>query len=134
MCIIEIDQILLNVSLYNFFYVNYHYYTIFLDDVRQDFDSTVRTMFFPANSPIETERSISFPIFDDAIDEEREGFIIVLYRDTNLTSIEVAFTPNLRTTLGRINDNDREHTYQYAWSISYFSLPQLSSLVLLSMR
>ena len=80
-------------------------------------------MFFPANSPIEAERSISFSIFDDAIDEEPEGFIIVLYRDANLTSIEIAFTPNLRTTLGRINDNDREHTRQYAWSISYFSHP-----------
>ena len=45
---------------------------------------------------------------DDAIDEEPEGFIIVLYRDDSLTSIEVAFTPNLRTTLGRINDDDRE--------------------------
>ena len=73
-----------------------------------DFNSTVRTVFFPANSATGAEQSVSFPINDDIIDEDPEGFIIVLYRDTNLTSIEVAFTPNLRTTLGRINDNDRE--------------------------
>ena len=61
-------------------------------------------LLFAANSPSGAERSISFPIYDDTVDEEPEGFIIVLYRDTNLTSIEVAFTVNLRTTLGRIND------------------------------
>ena len=81
---------------------------LFSDDIRRDFDRTVHTVFFPANSANGAERSVSFPVFDDSIDEEAEGFIIVLYPDTNLTSIEVAFTPNLRTTLGRINDNDRE--------------------------
>ena len=37
----------------------------------------------------------------------------MLYRDDNQTTIDVAFTPNLRTTLGRINDNDRELYYAY---------------------
>ena len=78
------------------------------DNVRQDFNSAVRRVFFPANSGNGASRSVSFPINDDTIDEEPEGFIIVLYRDTGLTSIDVAFTPNLRTTLGRINDNDRK--------------------------
>ena len=68
----------------------------------------MQTMFFAANSATGTEQSVSFQIYDDTIDEDPEGFIIVLYRDNNLTSIEVAFTPNRRTTLGRINDNDRE--------------------------
>ena len=81
------------------------------DNVRQDFDSTVRRVLFPANSGTSASQRVSFPIFDDAIDEEPEGFIIVLYRDDNLTSIDIAFTPNLRTTLGRINDNDRELYY-----------------------
>ena len=69
---------------------------------------TVRRVFFPANSGSMASQRVSFPIMDDAIDEEPEGFIIVLYRDDNLTSINVTFTPNLRTTLGRINDDDRE--------------------------
>ena len=70
-------------------------------------------MFFAANSATGAEQSVSFAIYDDTVNEEPEGFIIVLYRDTNLTSIEVAFTPNLRTTLGRINDNDREQICNY---------------------
>ena len=65
-------------------------------------------MIFQASTVAGAEQSMSFPINDDTIDEDPEGFIIVLYRDTNLTSIEVTFTPNLRTTLARINDNDRE--------------------------
>ena len=69
---------------------------------------TVRKVFFPAGSSNMASQRVSFPIFDDTVNELQEGFIIVLYRDDNLTSIEVAFTPNLRTTLGRINDDDRE--------------------------
>ena len=92
------------------------------DDVRQDFDMTVRPLFFPAGSNIPSQM-VSFPIFDDAINELPEGFIIVLYRD-NQTTIDVAFTPNLRTTLGRINDNDRE------LCIPPPSLPHSLSLVL----
>ena len=79
-----------------------------VDNTRRDFNKTTQDVFFPANSPNGAERSVSFSVFDDAIDEEPEGFIVVLYPDTNLTSIEVAFTLNLRTTLGRINDNDRK--------------------------
>ena len=69
---------------------------------------SVRKVFFPAGVSNMTSQEVSFSIYDDTIDEEQEGFIIVLYRDTNLTSIEVAFTPDLRTTLGRINDDDRK--------------------------
>ena len=69
---------------------------------------SVREVFFPAGVSNMTSQKVSFPIYDDTIDEEQEGFIIVLYHDTNLTSIDVAFTPDLRTTLGRINDDDRK--------------------------
>ena len=64
---------------------------------------TVHKVLFPADSGSGASQKISFPISDDTIDEEHEGFIIVLYRDTNLTSIEVAFTPKLRTALARQN-------------------------------
>ena len=77
----------------------------------------MRRVFFPAGSGNKASQRVSFPIFDDAIDEEAEGFIIVLYRDDNLTSIDIDFTPNRRTTLGRINDNDRKqycHNYPCA--------------------
>ena len=87
------------------------FYIFSPDNVRQDFDMMVHKVFFPANSGTSASQRVSFTIMDDAIDEEPEGFIIVLYRDDNLTSIEVAFTPNLRTTLGRINDNDRQLYY-----------------------
>ena len=83
-------------------------------------------MFFAANSATGAEQSVYFIINDDTIHEDPEGFIIVLYRDTNLTSIEVAFTPNLRTTLARINDNDRElHEEIIILFVSflYYSLP-----------
>ena len=82
----------------------------------------MRRILFPANSGTGASQRVSFPIFDDAIDEEPEGFIIVLYRDDNLTTIDIAFTPNLRTTLGRINDDDREsipcHPYYLTHSLS----------------
>ena len=98
---------------------------------------TVRRVSFPANSGNNASQRVYFPIYDDAIDEEPEGFIIVLYRDDNLTSIEVAFTPNLRTTLGRINDDDRELYHSTLSSLPHFlslSFSQLSSLGLFSMR
>ena len=65
-------------------------------------------MFTPGG---ELRRSITvdFPVFDDDVDEAPEGFIIVLDADEPLTMrSEVAFTENLRTTLGRINDDDRK--------------------------
>ena len=68
----------------------------------------MHTLFFPANSSKNEERSVSFSINNDTIDEETEGFIVVLYRDTNLTFIEVVFTPSRRTTLVRIFDDDGE--------------------------
>ena len=102
------------------------YQLFFSDNVRQDFDSTVRRVFFSAGSGNSVSQSVSFPIMDDTITEEPEGFIIVLYRDTNLTSIEVAFTPNLRTTLGRINDDDRELYHATLSSLTHI----LSLLVL----
>ena len=77
------------------------------EDDRQDFNNSVRHVFFPANSGVGAERRVDFPVFDDVIDEDPEGFIIVLDVDRNLTDVAVAFTPNLRTTLGRINDDDR---------------------------
>ena len=77
------------------------------EDDRQDFDKTVRHVFFAANSGVNAERRVDFPVFDDVGNEEYEGFIIVLDVDRNLTDVAVAFTPNLRTTLDRINDDDR---------------------------
>ena len=74
---------------------------------RQDFNNSVRRVFFPANSSVGAERRVDFPVFDDVVDEDPEGFIIVLDVDSNLTNVTVAFTPYLRTTLGRINDDDR---------------------------
>ena len=59
----------------------------------------VHRLLFTANIGNMASQRVSFPIMDDAIDEEPEGFIIVLYRDDNLTTIDIAFTPNLRTTL-----------------------------------
>ena len=67
----------------------------------------MRQVFFRANSGANAERRVDFPVFNDAVDEAPEGFIIVLDVDRNLTDVAVAFTPNLRTTLGRINDEDR---------------------------
>ena len=64
-------------------------------------------MFFPANSGVGAERRVDFPVFDDVVDEDPEGFIIVLDVDRNLTNVNVFFTPNLQTTVGRINDDDR---------------------------
>ena len=80
---------------------------------------TVRRVFFPANSGTGASQRVSFPILDDTIDEEPEAFIIVLYRDDNLTSVVIAFTPNLRTTLGRINDDDRELYHATLSSLSH---------------
>ena len=76
------------------------------EDDRQDFNNSVRRVFFPANSGVGEARHVDFPVFDDVVDEDPEGFIIVLDVDRNLTDFAVAFTPNLRTTLGRINDDD----------------------------
>ena len=40
---------------------------------------SVRKVFFPAGISNMTSQEVSFPIYDDTIDEEQEGFIIVLY-------------------------------------------------------
>ena len=77
------------------------------EDDRQDFNNSVRRVFFPANSGVGAERHVHFPVFDDVTDEDPEGFIIVLNVDRNLTDVAVAFTPNLRTTLCIIIDDDR---------------------------
>lgn len=56
-----------------------------------------------------TSQTVDFPVFDDVVDEAPEGFIIVLDADEPLTpSSQVLFTRNLRTTLGRINDDDHK--------------------------
>ena len=77
------------------------------EDDRHDFNNSVQSVVFPANSGVDAERRVDFPVFDDVADEDPEGFIIVLDVDRNLTDFAVAFTPNLRTTLGRIKDDDR---------------------------
>ena len=77
------------------------------EDNRQDFNNSVQRVFFPANSGVGEERRVDFPVFDDVVDEDPEGFIIVLDVDRHRTDVNVAFTPNLRTTLGRIIDDDR---------------------------
>ena len=84
---------------------------IFTSDIpsgRQDFDNTVRNVTFNPNSGVGTEMVVNFPVIDDIINEDPEGFIIVLDVDMARTAVDVAFTSNLRTTLGRINDDDRE--------------------------
>ena len=55
-----------------------------------------------------TSQTVNFTVFDDAVDEAQEGFIIVLDADEPTNSSQVFFTRNLRTTLGRIDDNDRK--------------------------
>ena len=48
-------------------------------------------------------------MFDDAVDEEVEGFIIVLEVDVGRTgNHQVTLTPNLRTAIGKIYDDDRK--------------------------
>ena len=76
------------------------------EDDRQDFNNSVRRVFFPANSGVGAERRVDFPVFDDVADEDPEGFIIVLDVDRNLTNVNVFFTPYLQTTRGLINDDD----------------------------
>ena len=77
------------------------------EDDRQDFNNSVQRVLFLAGSGVNAEEYVDFPVFNDAVDEDPEGFIIVLDVDRNLTDVAVAFTRNLRTTLGRINDEDR---------------------------
>ena len=77
------------------------------DNDRQDFNNSVQQVFFAANSgAYGIQRFVDFPVFDDVTDEDPEGFIIVLDVDWSLTTTNVSFTPNLRTTLGRIFDDD----------------------------
>ena len=75
---------------------------------RQDFNNSVRQVFFAANSGgFGIQKFVDFPVFDDVVDEDPEGFIIVLDVDRTLTTANVSFTSKLRTTLGRIFDDDR---------------------------
>lgn len=79
------------------------------EETRKDFNNTVQRVFFPARSRKNPFQSVHIEVFDDHIAEETEGFILVLDVDRNLTDVVVAFTPNLRTSLVRIYDNDCKH-------------------------
>ena len=84
-------------------------FLIDVDGGKLDFDNTTRKIVFRGQGPVSQSQIVQFPVFDDAVDEAAEGFIIVLDADEPLTmSNQVAFTSNLRTTLGRIIDNDRK--------------------------
>ena len=74
---------------------------------RRDFDNATRTIVFTPEGP--TSQTVQFPVFDDSINEETEGFIIVLDIDESKPNRgKIEFEDKLRTTLGRINDNDRK--------------------------
>ena len=74
---------------------------------RRDFDNSTKAIVFRPGGP--TSQMVQFPVFDDAVNEAAEGFIIVLDIDEFQTDrSQISFTENLRTTLGRINDNDRK--------------------------
>ena len=80
-----------------------------VDAGKLDFDNTSRKIVFRAGGPVSRSQTVNFPVFDDAVHEAPEGFIIVLDADEPLTMrSQVAFTRNLRTTLVRINDDDRK--------------------------
>ena len=90
---------------------------------RRDFNNTVRTVTFLPNSGAGAEQIVRFPVYDDDIDEDPEGFIIVLDVDSMRTNVDVAFTNGLRTALGRINDDDRKSLHmQLSHIITMFSL------------
>ena len=75
---------------------------------RRDFDNTPRTIVFRPRGT--TSQMVQFPVFDDAIDEEQEGFIILLDVDESHTDHgSVFFTECLRVALVMIFDNDRKH-------------------------
>ena len=80
-------------------------------DDRQDFNNSVRHLFFPANLSYDAEEQhVDFPVFDDVVDEYVELFIIVLDVDRNLTDVDgflstsVRFTP--KVALVFIADDD----------------------------
>ena len=64
---------------------------------------------FTPGGPTMQSQTVDFPVFDDTVDEAREGFIIVLDADEPSTMrSDVAFTRRLRTTLAIIDDDDRK--------------------------
>ena len=75
---------------------------------KRDFDNSTKAIVFRPGGP--SSQMVQFPVFDDTVNEYIEGFIIVLDVDEPQTdSSQVSLNPELRTTLGRINDNDRKH-------------------------
>ena len=65
-------------------------------DDRQDFNNSVRHLFFPANLSYDAEEQhVDISVFDDVVDEYVELFFIVLDVDRNLTDVDVAFTPKI---------------------------------------
>ena len=102
-----------------------------VDAGKIDFDNTSRTIVFRAGGPVSQCQTVKFPVFDDTVDEATEGFIIVLDADEPLTmSNQVAFTRNLRTTLGRINDNDRRQFVLIIIQNATYTLLSLYSILL----
>ena len=73
---------------------------------RRDFDNTTRSIVFRPGDC--SSQAVNFPVFDDNVDEAAEGFIIVLDTEEPTKSSQVTFTSGLRTTLGRIYDNNRK--------------------------
>ena len=74
----------------------------------RDFENSTRAIVFRPGGP--TSQMVQFPVFDDVVSEETEGFIIVLDVDEPQTDRnQVLFNAGMRTTLGKINDNDRKH-------------------------
>ena len=76
---------------------------------KKDFDNTTKEIIFKAGSKHGASITVDIPVFDDAVDEPLEGFILVLDVDTSRTkSTQVSFNRILRTTLVKIVDNDRK--------------------------
>ena len=111
MCIIVVMGTLLNVDHYYVCVLMCILLLIFLSDnppSQVDFDKTVRNLTFPGGTTFGTSKGVAFPIIDDDIHEQAEGFIIVLDVGQSTTNAAVTYTSNLRTTLARINNIDRE--------------------------
>ena len=80
--------------------------------------------------PARQTEYVDFQVFDDAVDEAEEGFIIVLDADEPTNISQVAFTWGLRTTLVRITDDDRKQynvTKHLKCYINPYTLPMQHS-------
>lgn len=76
---------------------------------RRDFDNRATTITFRRGSGNGATKSVHIPVFDDATDEVVEGLIIVLEVDESRNeNHQVKLTPNLRTAIGKIYDDDRK--------------------------